>query len=94
MTGNRSDTVSCEHFNDTNTSSEFAISTSCALFDFTVYTAAMGLLTVLGVLGNAVSFVVLLRDRGRSATSFLLQALGSKRQRWLNRRRFRLAPNA
>jgi len=35
----------------------------------------MGTLTVLGVLGNAVSFIVLLRDRGRSATSFLLQAL-------------------
>ena len=77
--GNQSDTLNCEHFNATNSSSnadQFAISTSCALFDFTVYTVAMGTLTVLGVLGNVVSFVVLLRDRGRSATSFLLQALG------------------
>ena len=100
MTGNQSDTLNCEHFNATNSSSDadkFAISTSCALFDFIVYTVAMGTLTVamgtlkvvigtlkvamgtltvLGVLGNAMSFVVLLRDRGRSATSFLLQALG------------------
>jgi len=29
----------------------------------------------LGVIGNTISFIVLLRDRGRSATSFLLQAL-------------------
>jgi len=78
MTGNHSDVLNCEHYNDTNSSStgdKFAITSSCALFDFTVYTIAMGTLTVLGVLGNIVSFTVLLRDRGRSATSFLLQAL-------------------
>jgi len=78
MIGNQSETLNCEHFNASNSSSDadrFAISTSCALFDFTIYTMAMGTLTVLGVLGNAVSFIVLLRDRGRSATSFLLQAL-------------------
>ena len=78
MTGNLSDTLNCANFNATNSSSDadkFAISTSCALFDFTVYTIAMGTLATLGVLGNAVAFVVLLRDRGRSATSFLLQAL-------------------
>ena len=76
MSGNQ--TLNCEHFNATNSSSDadkFAISMSCALFDFVIYTLAMGTLTVLGVLGNAVAFVVLLRDRGRSATSFLLQAL-------------------
>jgi len=73
-----SNTLNCEHFNATNSSSDadkFGISPSCALFDFTVYTVAMGILTALGVIGNIVSFVVLLRDRGRSATSFLLQAL-------------------
>ena len=78
MAGNTSIALSCEHFNASNSSSEadkFAISTSCALFDFTVYTLAMGTLTTLGVIGNAVSFIVLLRDRGRFATSFLLQAL-------------------
>ena len=94
MSGNQSETLNCEHFNASNSSSDadkFEISTSCALFDFTIYTMAMGMLTVLGVLGNAVyfmstltvlgvlgnavSFIVLLRDRGRSATSFLLQAL-------------------
>jgi len=80
MTANMSESESfnCAHFNETNSTSgadKFAISSSCALFDFTVYTIAMGILTTLGVVGNAVSFVVLLRDRGRSATSFLLQAL-------------------
>lgn len=78
MTGNQSETLNCANFNASNSSSDadkFAISTACALFDFVIYTVAMGTLTVLGVLGNAVSFVVLLRDRGRSATSFLLQAL-------------------
>ena len=53
----------------------FGITSSCALFDFAVYTVAMGSLSLLGVAGNTVSFAVLTRDRGRSATSFLLQAL-------------------
>lgn len=63
--GNRSErSVLCEDFNASDTPSgadKFAITTSCALFDFAVYTLAMGTLAVLGVLGNAVSFVVLLR---------------------------------
>ena len=50
MTKNRSDSLNCDQFNATNSTSDadqFAISTSCALFDFTVYTLAMGTLTVL-----------------------------------------------
>jgi len=54
---------------------KYVITNSCALFDFVAYTVFMGSLSVLGLVGNVVSFVVLLRDRGRSATSFLLQAL-------------------
>ena len=54
---------------------KYVITNSCALFDFAAYTVVMGSLTALGLVGNIVSFVVLLRDRGRSATSFLLQAL-------------------
>ena len=45
-----------------------------------ISSTAMGMLTVLGVLGNAMSFVVLLRDRGRSATSFLTMATQVKIQ--------------
>jgi len=45
-----------------------------------ISSTAMGTLTVLGVLGNAMSFVVLLRDRGRSATSFLTMATHVKIQ--------------
>ena len=54
---------------------KYVITNSCALFDFVTYTVVMGSLSALGLVGNIVSFVVLLRDRGRSATSFLLQAL-------------------
>lgn len=65
----------CVGFNASDVSRKFHVSRSCALFDFSVYTLFMGTLCSLGLLGNAVSFLVLLRDRGRSATSFLLQAL-------------------
>lgn len=66
---------SCLDVNVSEDSHRFHVSNSCALFDFIVYTVAMGTLSILGLVGNAVSFLVLLRDRGRSATSFLLQAL-------------------
>jgi len=48
MTGNTSESLNCEDFNDTD---PFAMTPSCALFDFTVYTVAMGILTTLGVIG-------------------------------------------
>jgi len=48
MTENRSESLDCEGFNDTD---PFAMTPSCALFDFTVYTVAMGILTTLGVIG-------------------------------------------
>ena len=75
------DSVSCPAANNndsietSNQSERFSISSSCSLFDFAVYTVVMGTLCALGVIGNTVSFAVLLRDRGRSATCFLLQAL-------------------
>jgi len=58
-----------------NESDRFEISNECALFDFTVYTTVVGLMIALGVVGNALSFVVMLNDSATSATSFLLQAL-------------------
>jgi len=48
MSGNR--TLNCAHFNASNSTSDadkFAISMSCALFDFLIYTLAMGTLTIL-----------------------------------------------
>jgi len=44
------------------------------MFDFGVYTLVVGLMVVLGVVGNALSFIVMLNDSATSATSFLLQA--------------------
>jgi len=54
---------------------KFEISNECALFDFAVYTLVVGLMIVFGVVGNALSFIVMLNDSATSATSFLLQAL-------------------
>jgi len=53
----------------------FQISNQCAMFDFGVYTIVVGMMIVLGVVGNALSFIVMLKDSATSATSFLLQAL-------------------
>ena len=54
---------------------KFEISNECALFDFAVYTLVVGFMIVFGVVGNALSFIVMLNDSATSATSFLLQAL-------------------
>jgi len=54
---------------------KFEITHECALFDFAVYTLVVGLMIVFGVVGNALSFIVMLNDSATSATSFLLQAL-------------------
>ena len=54
---------------------KFEITNQCALFDFVIYTLVLGLMIVFGVIGNALSFIVMLNDSATSATSFLLQAL-------------------
>ena len=55
MAENTSEALNCEQFNETD---PFAITPSCALFDFTVYTVTMGILTTLGVIGQAVEYNV------------------------------------
>ena len=54
---------------------KFEISNECKAFDFTVYTVVVGLMILFGVVGNTLSFIVMLNDSATSATSFLLQAL-------------------
>ena len=66
----RLDLVNSSTFNNTTT-------LSCSLFDFALYTVCGGLLCVLGLVGNTLSFIVLLRDSSRSATAFLLRALAA-----------------
>ncbi len=66
----------CSNATSNNTkASEFNITHDCALFDFAIYTLVAGSLCVLGLLGNVISFTVLWRDSGKSATAFLLRAL-------------------
>ena len=54
---------------------KFDITDSCKLFDFTVYSVLMGLLIILGLIGNVVSFIVLWKDSGNTATVFLLRSM-------------------
>lgn len=64
--------------NETSASGRYNITHSCALFDFTLYTVFVGSLCLMGVVGNALSFVVLRKDTGnQSATTFLLRALAA-----------------
>jgi len=80
---------------DVNASSlsadRFNITDSCALFDFALYTVGVGMMVMLGVAGNSLSFVVLLTQRdvergsrsvagsstSASVTSFLLRTLAA-----------------
>ncbi len=48
---------------------------TCYAFEFYLYTVAMGLLGVLGLVGNSLSFLVLRKDRGTPVATFLLQVL-------------------
>ena len=48
---------------------------TCLLFRFTLYVCVMGVLCVLGFIGNTVNFLVLGRDRSTPVASFLLQVL-------------------
>jgi hypothetical protein len=66
----------CLNYTSNNSlAQDFHISHDCALFDFSIYTIVAGSLCVLGLLGNIISFTVLWRDSGKSATAFLLRAL-------------------
>ena len=66
----------CRNFSaNESTADPFGISNQCAMFDFGVYTIVVGTIIAFGVVGNALSFIVMLNDSATSATSFLLQAL-------------------
>ena len=49
--------------------------TACFAFQFFLYTVAMGILGMLGLIGNSMSFMVLRKDRGTPVATFLLQVL-------------------
>ena len=48
---------------------------ACILFKFILYTVAMGILCILGFIGNTLSFLVLRKDTSTPVASFLLEAL-------------------
>ena len=49
--------------------------TACHAFEFYLYTVGMGILGLLGLIGNSMSFMVLRKDRGTPVATFLLQVL-------------------
>ncbi|ESO01427.1 hypothetical protein HELRODRAFT_174986 [Helobdella robusta] len=54
----------------------YQLTDQCLLYDFAIFTISMGSFSLLGLVGNAVSFAVLSRDRkSKSVTSFLLRSL-------------------
>ena len=48
---------------------------NCILFNFVFYTLVIGTLSVLGILGNILSIVVLQKDNNNKVAAFLLQSL-------------------
>lgn len=68
-------TKECLNTSDNSTYHTIDLSRQCVLFDFGVYTIFVGSSCCLGIIGNAISFLVLLRDSARSVTTVLLQAL-------------------
>ena len=68
--------LDCSNFSNISDNEEFIdVTPACALFDFLVYSVLITTLTILGVIGNIVSFTVLLKETNKSATPFLLRAL-------------------
>jgi len=51
------------------------VSAACTLYSFVVGTVIIGLLAVLGSVGNVVSFVVFYRDKIKTSTTFLFQVV-------------------
>ena len=47
----------------------------CRLFRLLLYTVAMGLLCLVGLVGNTISFLVLNKDKSTPVASFLLQSI-------------------
>ena len=74
--------LDCSNYssNDSDVKHFDTISNECAQFDFFVYSVVVGTFCLLGLIGNVISFVLLLRDASTSggaagATSMILGAL-------------------
>jgi hypothetical protein len=53
--------------------SDVTNSPSCVFYSFVIQTVVVGLLGLFGTIGNVVSFLVFLRDKIKTSTSFLFQ---------------------
>ena len=51
------------------------ISEDCLLYSFVVYTIFVGILCIIGIAGNLISFLVFRKDRSQNSTSYLFQGL-------------------
>jgi hypothetical protein len=49
--------------------------TQCILFDFIIYVCMLGVLCILGLIGNTLSFAVLWKESGQTTAALLLQCL-------------------
>ena len=61
--------------NLTTNSSSPPVTWDCIVFRFVVYTLIMGVMCVVGFVGNSLAILVLRRDRTTVVASFLLQCL-------------------
>ena len=52
-----------------------AIPSGCLLYSFVVYTIVVGMLCILGTVGNLTAFIVFWKDNVKTSTSFLFQGL-------------------
>jgi len=50
-------------------------STSCVVYSFVIQTVIIGILGVFGTVGNIISFLVFMRDKLKTSTSYLFQVL-------------------
>ena len=51
------------------------LSPACQLYNFVMYAVVIGLICLLGLVGNILAFVVFCRDKVKTSTSFLFQGL-------------------
>ena len=54
---------------------DIALQRSCRLYEFIIYTMIVGLLVVVGIIGNSFSFVVFWKGKFNKSTSFLFMCL-------------------
>ncbi len=66
--------VDCSNETPTNETQPL-VTSSCALFDFMIFTIIGGMFCILGLSGNILAYFVLSKDQSKTATFYLLKSL-------------------